>query len=117
MAVVIASLGLLGLMAFAINRRTKEIGIRKILGANDLRVMVSLVREFFLLVLLANIIAWPLGWYAMQKWLEHFAYNTSVGIEVFVLTACLSITTALVTIGFQVLKAARANPVDSLRYE
>jgi putative ABC transport system permease protein len=117
MAVVIASLGLLGLMAFVINRRTKEIGIRKILGANNLSVMVSLVREFVTLVLLANIIAWPFGWYAMQKWLENFAYNTTIGIEVFVLTASLSLVTAVVTIGYQVLKALRANPVDSLRYE
>ena len=117
MAVVIASLGLLGLMAFTINKRTKEIGIRKILGANNLKVMVLLVREFLMLVMLANIIAWPLGWYAMQKWLENFAYKTNIGVEVFILTACLSLVTAIVTIGFQVLKAARANPVASLRYE
>jgi len=117
MAVVIASLGLVGLMAFVINRRTKEIGIRKILGANTLKVMASLVREFFMLVLLANIIAWPLGWFAMRKWLENFAYKTNIGIEVFIITAFLSLIAAVVTSGFQVLKAARANPVDSLRYE
>jgi putative ABC transport system permease protein len=117
MAVFIASLGLLGLMAFSISKRTKEIGIRKILGANNIKVMVSLVREFVMLVFLANIIAWPLGWYAMSKWLENFAYKTNIGIEVFILAACFSFTAAIVTIGFQVFKAARANPVDSLRYE
>ena len=79
--------------------------------------MASLVREFFVLVLLANIIAWPLGWFAMRKWLENFAYKTNIGIEVFIITAVLSLAAAVVTIGFQVLKAARANPVDSLRYE
>lgn len=117
MAVVIASLGLLGLMAFAIHKRTKEIGIRKILGATNLKVVLSLVQEFFMLVMLANIIAWPLGWYAMEKWLENFAYKTTIGIEVLALTACISFTAAIITIGFQVFKAARANPVDSLRYE
>ena len=117
MAVVIASLGLLGLVAFAINKRTKEIGIRKILGADDLKVMVLLVREFVMLVIAANIIAWPLGWLAANTWLGNFAYRTDVGIEIFLFTACLTLAAAALTIGFQVFKAARRNPVDSLRYE
>jgi putative ABC transport system permease protein len=116
-AVVIASLGLLGLVAFTVNKRTKEIGIRKILGANILSVVVLLVREFFILVALSNFLAWPVGWYVMNKWLRNFAYKTNISIEVFLITGSLSLLIAIVTVSYLVTKAARANPVDSLRYE
>jgi len=116
-AVVIASLGLLGLVAFTVHKRTKEIGIRKILGANILNIVVLLVREFFILVVLSNFIAWPVGWYVMNKWLMNFAYKTNISIEVFLITGIFSLLIAIVTIGYQVIKAAYANPVDSLRYE
>jgi len=107
----------LGLVAFTVNKRTKEIGIRKILGANILSVVVLLVREFFILVALSNFLAWPVGWYVMNKWLRNFAYKTNIGIEVFLITGSFSLFIAIVTVGYQVTKAARANPVDSLRYE
>ncbi len=116
-AVVIASLGLLGLVAFTVNKRTKEIGIRKILGANILSVVVLLVREFFVLVALSNFLAWPVGWYVMNKWLRNFAYKTNISIEIFLITGSFSLLIAIVTVGYQVIKAACANPVDSLRYE
>ena len=116
-AIVIASLGLFGLVAFTINKRTKEIGIRKVLGANILNVVDSLVREFFILIILSNLIAWPVGWYLMNKWLRNFAYKTNIGIEVFLITGSISLLIAIGTIGYQVTKAAGANPIDSLRYE
>jgi putative ABC transport system permease protein len=115
--VFIACLGLLGLAAFMAEQRTKEIGIRKVLGAKVSGIVLMLSKEFAKWVLIANIIAWPVAYFAMSNWLQNFAYRTSIGIWTFVLSAALALTIALLTVSFQAVKAATSNPVDSLRYE
>lgn len=117
LAIFIACLGLLGLASFAAERRTKEIGIRKVLGASLGQLLLLLSRDFMKPVLMANVLAWPVVWYAMQKWLQGFAYRTDMGWNIFVLTALLSLTLALLTVSVKTLKAATSNPVEALRYE
>jgi len=117
LAAFIACLGLFGLASFAAERRTKEIGIRKILGASSREVVFLLSKEFAKWVLVANLIAWPVAYYAMNRWLQGYAYRTSIDISVFLLSAILALLTALVTVSYQSIKAAFANPGDSLRYE
>jgi putative ABC transport system permease protein len=117
LAIFIACLGLLGLAAFAAERRTKEIGIRKVFGATVANVVALLSKDFVRLVLLANLIAWPVAWFAMNKWLQNFAYRIDIGWWVFVLAGGLALVIALLTVSTQAIRAALANPVDSLRYE
>ncbi|MDH4270832.1 MAG: ABC transporter permease, partial [Candidatus Aminicenantes bacterium] len=117
LAVSIACLGLLGLTAFITEQRTKEIGIRKVLGASVPRVLLLLTRQFALLVLIANLIAWPVAYWITRTWLQDFAYRTNLTAWVFVLSAALALLVALLTVSFQSIRAALANPVDSLRYE
>ena len=116
-AIVISCLGLFGLSALAIARRTKEIGIRKVLGASvaGLTRMVSM--DFLKLVIFANIIAWPMAYYAMSRWLRSFAFRIDIKLGVFLLAAVIAAAIALLTVGLQAAKAALANPVESLRYE
>jgi len=116
-SVLIACLGLFGLAALTAKRRTKEIGIRKILGASVAGITVQLSREFLALVALANVMAWPVAYYAMAKWLQGFAYRTTIGIGTFVLSMLIAVLIAIVTISYQAVRAALANPVESLRYE
>lgn len=117
LAVFIACLGLFGLASFAAERRTKEIGIRKVLGASLSQLLLLLARDFMKPVLIANVLAWPVVWYAMQQWLQGFAYRTDLGWNVFLLTALASLMLALLTVSLKTIKAATANPVDALRYE
>jgi hypothetical protein len=117
MAIFIACLGLLGLSAHAAVQRTKEVGIRKVLGASLPQLVVLLSREFALLVGVAFLIAAPLGWYAMHKWLENFAYRVPVGIGTLIFAGLAALAVALLTVSFQAVKAALANPVNSLRSE
>jgi putative ABC transport system permease protein len=117
LAVFIACLGLLGLTAFITEQRTKEIGIRKVLGASASQVLVLLTRQFALLVLIANLIAWPVAYWISRNWLQDFAYRTNLTAWVFALSAGVAIVVALLTVSFQSIKAALTNPVDSLRYE
>ena len=117
LAVFIACLGLFGLASFTAEQRTKEIGIRKVLGASASQITLLLCREFFVLVLLANIISWPVAYFVMRNWLQDFAYRTSLGMLTFVLTMVLALIIALLTVSFQAVKAAVANPVDALKYE
>jgi putative ABC transport system permease protein len=117
LAIFIACLGLFGLASFTAEQRTKEIGIRKALGATEPNIVLRLSREFIKWVLIANIIAWPLAYLAMNRWLQNFAYRISIGIGTFILAALLALLIALLTVGYQAVRAARANPVDSLRYE
>jgi len=117
LAIFVACLGLFGLASFTAERRTKEIGIRKTLGASVSEVILLLSKEFTRWVLVANIIAWPLAYFAMNRWLQNFAYRIDIGLGTFVLAALLALAIALLTVGYQAVKAARANPADALRYE
>jgi len=117
MAIFLACLGLFGLISFTAEQRSKEIGIRKVLGASVPGVIFLLSKEFTKCVLVANIIAWPVAYIAMKGWLENFAYRTSIGIGTFVLSGFVALLIAVVTVSYQSIKAAFANPVDSLRYE
>jgi putative ABC transport system permease protein len=117
LSILVACLGLLGLVSFTSELRTKEIGIRKVLGASTGSVIVLLSKEFIKWVLLANIVAWPLAWFMMNKWLQDFAYKTNIGWIVFVLAGFVTMAIAIFTFIFQTLRTAGAKPVDSLRYE
>src|ERR1017187_434035 len=116
-AIFIACLGLFGLSAFAITQRVKEIGVRKVLGANVRSIVTLLSKDFLKLVMIASVIAFPIAWYAMTHWLRDFAYRINIHWWVFVLSAILALMVALATVSFQAIKAAVANPVKSLRTE
>jgi len=116
-AIMIACLGLFGLSAFEITQRVKEIGIRKILGAKVSSIVALLSKDFLKLVLIATIIAFPIAWYAISQWLQGFAYRVTIQWWVFLTAAVLAAVVALATISFQAVKAATANPVNSLRTE
>lgn len=116
-AILISCLGLFGLSMFMAAQRTKEIGIRKVLGATVPSLVALLSRDLLKLVLVALLVASPVAWYAMNQWLDGFAYRTSVGVGVFVLTGLTAIVIALLTVSFQSVKAALMNPVKSLRTE
>jgi len=117
LAVFISCLGLLGLASFMAQRRTKEIGIRKVLGAGESRIVVNMTRDFLRWVLLANVLAWPVGYLVAHKILQGFAFRTVPGIEIFLLVGASALLLAGLTVGWQAVKAARSNPVDALRYE
>ncbi len=116
-AIFIACLGLFGLSAFEITQRVKEIGVRKVLGAKTGSIVTLLSKDFVKLVLIATIIAFPIAWYAMSHWLQGFAYRVDIHWWVFILSAILALFIALITVSFQAIKAAVANPVKSLRSE
>ncbi len=116
-AIVISCLGLFGLVTFTAEQRTKEIGIRKVLGASVAGIIRMLSKDFLKLVLVATVIAFPISWWAMNKWLGSFAYRVEIGWWVFVLAGVTAMLIALLTISFQSIKAAIANPVKSLRTE
>jgi len=113
----IACLGLLGLASFTAESRTKEIGIRKVLGASVTGIVLMLSKQFTKWVLLANCFAWPFAYYFMDRWLKNFAFRININIVTFLLSGLLVLAIALLTVCFQSIKAATANPVDSLRYE
>jgi putative ABC transport system permease protein len=117
LAVVISCIGILGLAIFSSERRTKEIGVRKINGATISEILILLNRDFIILVLIAYLIAVPVAWYAMQKWLENFAYRTGLSWWIFVLAGMLALIIALATVSWQSWRAATRNPVEALRYE
>jgi putative ABC transport system permease protein len=117
LAVIIAALGLFGLIAFIAEQRTKEIGIRKIAGASTGQIFALFTWEFVGLVSLSNIVAWPVAYFIMYKWLQNFAYRVGIRWEIFILAGALAIGIALLTVSYQALKSALSNPVNSLRYE
>ncbi len=117
LAIFISCLGLFGLAAQMTEMRTKEIGIRKVLGASVSGITLLLSKDFMIWVVVANVVAWPTAYFAMNKWLQNFAYRTSIGIDVFFMSGLLAFVVALITVSFQSIKAAIADPVDSLRYE
>ncbi|MCP4725398.1 MAG: FtsX-like permease family protein [bacterium] len=116
-AIIIASLGLIGLASYIAEQSTKEIGIRKTLGASLSGLIMHQSREFLLLVLISNMIAWPIGYFLMKSWLEEFVYKAEFDLGIFLLSGAVALLFALLTVSYQSVKAAIANPVDSLRYE
>jgi putative ABC transport system permease protein len=117
LAVFISCLGLFGLASFTAEQRTKEVGIRKVLGASTSGIAALLTGEFAKWVLVANVIAWPVSYLVMRNWLRTFAYRINLGLEVFLLSGALACAVALVSVGFQAVRAARADPAASIRYE
>ncbi|MEO6455868.1 MAG: FtsX-like permease family protein, partial [Ginsengibacter sp.] len=117
LAVFIGCLGLFGLAAYAAEQRTKEIGIRKVLGASVNNITGLLSKDFLKLVLIAWVIAFPVSWWAMHTWLQDFAYRVSISWWIFFIAGAVAIIIALLTVSFQAIKAAVANPVKSLRTE
>ncbi len=117
LAVLIGCLGLFGMASFTTEQRTKEIGIRKVLGASVLGIIRLLAKEFLLLVIVANLIALPMAYFAMNRWLQSFAYRMDIHLWILVLSAALSLSIALITVSYQSIRVALSNPVDSLRYE
>ncbi|WP_423147753.1 FtsX-like permease family protein [Rubrolithibacter danxiaensis] len=117
LTIFIACLGLFGLVKFTAEQRTKEIGIRKVLGATVTNVVGMLSKDFLKLVLIANLIGWPVAWWVMDKWLQDFAYKIDISWWIFGIAGAIALLIALVTISFQAIKAALTNPVKSLRAE
>lgn len=117
LSIFIACLGLLGIVSHSIQERTKEIGVRKVLGSSVNGLVYLLTREYAALILVANLIAWPVAYYVMNNWLEDFAYRIEISWWVFVLSGLIALLIALATVSYQAIKAALANPSESLRYE
>jgi putative ABC transport system permease protein len=117
LAIFISCLGLIGLVSYSVDQKTKEIGIRKVLGASVPAIVSMLTKDYMKWIVVANIIAWPVAWYFMQQWLENFAYRTDIGFWIFVVAGISVLGMALITVSWQAIRAALSNPVDSLRYE
>ncbi|MGD8539467.1 MAG: ABC transporter permease [Candidatus Aminicenantes bacterium] len=117
LAIFISCLGIFGLSSFTAEQRTKEIGIRKILGASVMSIVRYISREFVMLVIIANIIMWPMAYFILKRWLENYAYRTDIAWWIFVLTGLSILMVSLLTVSWQIIRAATTNPVDSLRYE
>ena len=117
LGIFVATLGLYGLASFTTERRTKEIGIRKVLGASVSGLVGLLTKEFLALVLAASLIAWPITYLLMRRWLEEFAYRTSMGIWIFVSATAVALVIAFATVSYQAIRIVLANPVEALRYE
>jgi putative ABC transport system permease protein len=117
LTIFIAALGLLGLSAFMAQRRTREVGIRKVMGSSVNGIVYLFIREFSKWVIISNLVAWPLAWFGMDKWLQNFQYRIDMTIWIFALAFGLSLTIALITVSWQSIRAAISNPADTLRYE
>ncbi len=117
LAIFICCLGLFGLVSFSIERRTKEIGIRKILGASVQSLLTLMSKEFFVLVLISFAIAIPIAWWLMSEWLSNFSYRINMGIGIFFLVGCITLLICMITVGLNAFKTATSNPVKSLRTE
>jgi ABC-type antimicrobial peptide transport system permease subunit len=117
LAIFISCLGLFGLATFTALQRTKEIGVRKVLGASVPNIVAMLSGSFIKLIAIAMLIAFPLAWYFMDKWLENFAYRIHLGWIIFIIAGTVAVLIALLTVSYQAITAAIANPVKSLRTE
>ena len=117
LSILVACLGLFGLASFTAEQRTKEIGVRKVLGASIGSIIVLLSKEFTKWVLIANVIAWPVAYFAMNEWLQGFAFRIDLGWWIFAISGALALGIAILTVAYQAIKAAMANPIDALRYE
>ena len=116
-AIFISCLGLFGLASYTAERRTKEIGIRKVMGASVPNILVLLTRDFSRWILIANIIAWPAAWYVMNSWIQNFAYRTPISWNIFLISGIFAFIIAILTVSYQVIKSATANPARSIGYE
>ena len=117
LAIFIGCLGLSGLAAFMAEKRTKEIGVRKVLGASISGLVFLLTKEFTKWVLVANFIAWPIAFVVMNKWLQNFTYRITIGWHTFLMAGMIALIIAVTTVSFQSIRAALSNPVESLKYE
>jgi putative ABC transport system permease protein len=117
LALFISCLGIFGLAAFTAEQRTKEIGVRKVLGASTIGIVSLLSREFVVLVTIANVIAWPAGYYLTNRLLRNYAYRTGVPFWIFLGAGVAAYLIALLTVSYQAFKAARTEPVNALKYE
>jgi putative ABC transport system permease protein len=117
LAIFISCLGLFGMASFTAEQRTKEIGIRKVLGASITNIISLISKDFMVLLLAANVIAWPVAYYLMDKMLKNYAYRTSIALWIFIVSSLIAVFIALLTVFVKILKVAHSNPVDSLRYE
>lgn len=117
LAIFIACLGLFGLVSFLVEQKTKEIGIRKVLGSSVRNIVLLLTKEYTKWVVIANVIAWPVGYLAMKIWLQNFAYRINMSWNIFIISGVAAFSIAMITVSYQSIKAARANPADSLKYE
>ncbi|MCK5148892.1 hypothetical protein KAR48_19210, partial [bacterium] len=117
LAIGIGCLGLLGLVAFVLAQRTKEIGIRKVLGASVNSLYYIIAKDFVKWILAANLISWPVAWYISREWLNGYAYRMTLNVGVFIMGSAMILGVALIVISFQVIKASRSNPINALKYE
>jgi putative ABC transport system permease protein len=117
LAIAIACLGIFGLASYTAEQRTKEIGIRKVMGASVSTIVKLINREFLILVLFSNIIAWPIAWYFMKDWLNSFVYRIDLTIWPFLLSGVIAIIIAILSVSYKALRASKTNPVNALRYE
>jgi putative ABC transport system permease protein len=117
LAIFIASLGLFGLATFNALQRTKEIGIRKVMGASLVSILQLLSKEIVLMIIIANLIAWPVAWYLTSQWLDGFAYRIDINFGVYLLAAIIALLIGVVTVSSQTIKAALTNPATTLRSE
>jgi putative ABC transport system permease protein len=117
LAIAIGCLGLFGLASYLAEKRTKEIGIRKVLGADVSKIVMMLSKEYVRIILISNLIGWPIAYIAMSRWLEGFAYSIDLSWYYFLVAGLVTVMVAMVTVSYQSVKAAFSNPVDSLRNE
>jgi putative ABC transport system permease protein len=117
LTILVACLGIFGLSAYSTEQRTKEIGIRKVLGSSVSSIVILLTKNYTRWVIVANLFAWPAAYYAVNRWLQTFAYRASVGITPFIIAVFITLVVALLSVIIQTLRAASANPIHSLRYE
>jgi putative ABC transport system permease protein len=117
LAILIACLGLFGLASYMVEQRTKEIGIRKVFGAKESIILMLISREFLILVTIAIIIAFPVAYYFMNRWLQNYVYRTNIGITLFIIAALLTIVITFITISYKAYQAAIMNPADSIKTE
>ena len=117
LAIFVACLGLFGLASFTTESRTKEIGIRKVLGASIVKIIILLTRQYTRWVIFASLVAMPAAYFIMQKWLQNFVYRASIGLDIFILSGVVVLLIAFLTVSYQSIKAAAANPVKALKYE
>jgi len=117
LAIVIACLGLFGLVAFTAEQRSKEVGVRKVMGASFRDIIKLLSKSYIILIIIANLVAWPIGYIAMHNWLQNFAYRINIGVGIFLLTGLIALIMVLIAVSSQALRASLTDPVKSLRYE